>query len=136
MLTMAVTAGALLLGAMAATAKGPPPGGGGGPSSTDVFELSGSVEGLYPGADLELPVKVENPARFAVRLLTLDVSVADSAPTCLASEIVVGAYAGGVEVPALGEVVVELPIMMRPSAPDACQGATFSLTYIGTAERV
>lgn len=131
---MAVTAGALLLGALAATAKGPPPGGGGGPS-TGAFELTGSVDGLYPGANLALPVRVENPARFAVRLLTLEVRVADAGPGCPASTISVGPYPGGVQVPARGEVVVDLPVTMIPGAPDACQGATFALTYRGTAEK-
>lgn len=101
------------------------------------FAISGnSYDGLYPGNTLELKLTVSNPISQSIRVTSLSVSAAGTA-TCSASNLQTTNFDGSPEfiVPARGSATITLPITMVRSAPDGCQGVTFTLTYTGKAEK-
>ena len=128
-----VVAASVGTAAVTVSAKPPPTGGGGG---TRIFELSGSVEDLWPGSREPLLVKIENPYRFTTGVDSLDVDVASASSTCPASVLSVEPLAGEVRIRANREATVELRVNLDADAPDACQGATWQLTYRATARRL
>jgi hypothetical protein len=97
------------------------------------FGISGSVAGLYPGAQLPLVLTVSNPEHFAIVVTSLLVTVGDAAPGCTAANLTVTSFSGQVQVPASGSAAVVLEVTMAHSATDACQGAVFPLHYTGLA---
>lgn len=99
----------------------------------ETFELSGEVDGLYPGADTTLDAVVTNPYRFAIRVISTTVTVLDASPACPASMLEIGDSREAVEVPPGGTRTVPLAVRMSLRAPDACQGATWPLEFSGTA---
>ena len=122
--------------ALAAGAARPGGGDGGGGTTTAPFELTGNVEGLWPGGSQPFMVKIENPYRFDIVVLTVAVTVGPTAPTsCPSSVLSVGTLPGEVLVRARGEAVIELTASLDSSAPDSCQGATWPLTYTASARR-
>jgi hypothetical protein len=123
------------VGALAA----PPRGGGGQPGSggddPGTFEISGHVDGLAPTVVRQLAMRLENPARFDIVVEPLQVAVGDAAPGCPANALAVALADVPVVVPARGETTVTVSVALIDDPPDACQGATFPLTYTGTAGR-
>jgi hypothetical protein len=113
-----------------------------------VFVISGSVTGLYPGAEPTLPLRVHNPLHRSISVHTITI-VADNANSgCAASNLAAGAgptplnsvytitLSPPLVIPA-GHAVggPQVPITLLKTAPDACQNATFLLRYGGTATR-
>ena len=129
-----VAAVAILAGggmAMARRSTGPAPPR---PSHLELA-ISGDVEGLHPGAHAALEVTVANPYAFDVRLRSLEITVGDAGPDCSAPALIVGPIPTDDIVRGRAASVVDVPIAMADSAPDACQGATFPLTYTATAAK-
>ena len=129
---------AITTGAIAASAAMPPSaakpdhgGRAGGPR----FELSGSVDGLWPGGQRPLVVTVRNPYPFDIVLGSLTVGVASASAACPASLLHVSTFEGEVRVASRGTGMVELVASLGPDAADACQGAAWELTYNATARR-
>lgn len=112
-----------------------PPGKGGGARDPHTFEISGEVTGLAPAVERTLTLKVENEERSTIVVESLDVAVGDATASCAGSNVEVGAVPLPVEVRPNGEVFLDVPIRLVATAPDACQGATFPLTYTGTAAK-
>jgi hypothetical protein len=113
------------------------------------FTIAGGASGLYPGGRLPLGLTVTNPQSFGIRVDTVTVKVSDPAgggrtPKCTGAAIEIG-LPGADPVPAgqpipvsvdLGKKATasaQLEVRMIADAPDACQGASFGLTYSGTA---
>jgi hypothetical protein len=100
--------------------------------------LDGTVTGLYPGAQVDLALKVSNLARVAVQLdrLTITVGTPDR-EGCPAEAIHVGAPSSvgagsttfGLRLAPAGTATLIVPVSMVGGAPSACQGATFPLEY-------
>jgi hypothetical protein len=107
--------------------------GNGDDSSAASFVVSGDVAGLAPGVTRTLSLRLSNPNGSAISVEVLEVTVGDSATGCSAGTLRVGAFTGPVLVPGGGEAQASLPVTMAASAPSVCQGATFPLTYGGSA---
>jgi len=109
-------------------------------------QLAGLGE-LYPGAPaLPLPLTISNPNPVPIFVTRLAVSPADGAPSCSSADNLVLTDAGvsnaaPLRVPAHGSVslptsAVSAPAIRLRDLPvnqDACQGATFPLSFTGRA---
>jgi len=96
------------------------------------FTIKGDARGLYPGRRARLAVTVSNRNDFAIRVTSIRVRVGN-ATGCARTNLAVGNFRGTLRVGAKRKRRVWLPIAMRRSAPDACMGARFKLTYSGRA---
>lgn len=119
-----------------------PEDGAGDPAApSGVFHIAGRVTGLRPGAAATLPITVANPNPYPIEVLTLDTGVVTPADAaCPAGSLRIGRYVAGegpaVTAPARGTVRVEVPVELTDSATQdqsGCAGATFPLTFTGTA---
>jgi hypothetical protein len=119
------------------------------------FPISGSItQALYPGiSPVPLDLVFTNPNNFSIQItsVTVTVSGATTKPSCdgRANLLVTRAFAAGpgvVVVPknstrSLQELRIpqaQWPTVQMPNLPvkqDACKGATFTLTYTGTATK-
>jgi hypothetical protein len=101
--------------------------------------LAGSVAGLYPGAQVDLPLRVSNPAGVTIDLdrLTITVGTPDR-EGCPATALTVGAPATlGSGTTTIAQRLAPdtaadllVPVGMVVGAPSACQGATFPLSFL------
>jgi len=107
--------------------------GNGDDSSAASFVVSGDVAGLAPGVTRTLSLRLSNPNGSAISVEALEVTVGDSATGCPGATLRVGAFTGPVLVPGDGAAGAALPVTMAASAAPVCQGATFPLTYGGSA---
>jgi hypothetical protein len=98
----------------------------------DELSVAGEIRGLYPGAEMTLDAEVTNPYPFAIRVVSVSVSVADAGPGCPASMLSVSGSTHTIEVPARSVGFVPLAVRMSTGAPDACQGATWPLSFTAT----
>jgi hypothetical protein len=100
------------------------------------FQISGQVSGLYPGAQKQLNLSVSNPNNFPINVTSLAVTVGGPGVVgCAQSNVAVTNFSGSLIVAKNATVTKSLPINMLSSAPDQCRGATFPLTFGGTAEK-
>ncbi len=97
--------------------------------AADDFTLTASIVGLYPGADLDHAVTVDNPLDAAISIRSASATVGDASIRCTAANLRAEPFAGDVVVGAHDTGAVPVRIRMAASAPDACQGATFPLTF-------
>ncbi len=106
-----------------------------------MFTISGHLEDIAPGATSTLQLTVAHEHRFAIIVRTVDVTV--GAPTgglaggapCVAEHLTVANFVGSKLLAERSSGMIEVDVTMSPEAPDACQGATFPLSYTGTAIR-
>ena len=100
--------------------------------------LEGSVEGLYPGAEVALPLQVRNPTDVTLRLDMLEVRAGSpDLEGCPADALLVGPdrSPGGASLELTLELgpgtegVLAVPVTMATDADSACQGAVFPLDY-------
>ena len=96
------------------------------------FTLTASYTGLYPDAEASVPVTVHNPATYDLAVHTADVRVGDASPGCPAANLEAASYSGDVVAPAQRDATIPIRMHMLASAPDACQGATFPLSFTAT----
>ena len=97
------------------------------------FEISGEVDGLYPGTDVTLTAEIANPYPFAIQVVSTRATVLDARDGCPASLLEIDDARSSVEIPARGIGSVSLRVRLDRAAPDACQGATWPLLFSGTA---
>jgi hypothetical protein len=97
------------------------------------FTIRGSVKGLYPGKSKPLVLTVRNPQAFAIVVTSITTSVGTPNAGCASINLEVTQFAGNLPVPAKGTAKVTVTATLSHSAPDACQGAVFPLTFSGTA---
>ena len=100
------------------------------------FTLTTSYTGLYPNADASVPVTVHNPADYELAVHTADVRVGDAGPACPATNLEAFSYSGDVVAPPHGDATIPIRMHMPSSAPDACQGATFPLSFTASGSPV
>lgn len=100
--------------------------------------LQGDVSGLYPGAVVNLALSMTNPTPLEVLVDTVDVTVGQpDALGCPTEALLIGdarnTVRGSIPVNTLlrAEATTEVAIRLALSdtAPEACQGAVFPLTY-------
>jgi hypothetical protein len=97
------------------------------------FSLSGSADGLYPGGKVPLALTIVNPNKQDLMVKTINV-VAGDAGACSAAQLVADSFAGSLLVRKQSRVTVSLDLQMSDEAGNECKGASFPLTYRGTAE--
>lgn len=124
----------------AASNNGNGKGNGGNPSPGHSFTISGGVQGLFPGVTSKLFLTVTNPNNQAMTVtgLTATLQSVSGATGCnaSASNLTVGSYSGGQFDVAKNSSVASsgfIPLSLPTSVANACQGATYNLTYSGTA---
>jgi hypothetical protein len=108
-------------------------GNGNADEAAKSFLVAGDVEGLAPGVTRPLLVQLSNPNNTAISVEKLSVTVGNSSTGCAGTNVRVGAFGAPVLLPARGSAQISLPVTMLGTAPAACQGATFPLTYGGSA---
>lgn len=96
------------------------------------FTLSADFVGLYPDADVDIPVTVHNPQTYPIAVQSASVTIGDASPTCTNANVTAQSFSGDVHVPAGDDATFPLRMHMLASAPDACQGASFPLTFTAT----
>jgi hypothetical protein len=100
------------------------------------FTITGDVPVLFPGATAELTLTVQNRNYQAITVSRLTVaSTGVDAQHTGCDPLVVSSpgFSGSLSVASMSTATTDVPISMSASAPDACQGATFTLTYGGSA---
>jgi len=106
------------------------------PMSEHALKAAGTVHGLVPGARRELAVRLANGHRFALRITMLRVAVRRPAPGCDPKNLIVKRRnRTRLLIPARGRAHVKLPVRLRVSAADACQGVRFPLRFRASAVR-
>jgi hypothetical protein len=99
------------------------------------FSISGHTAGVVPGAHGRLRLQVHNRHRFKIRVTSIKTRVGNASAICPASNLSVRRFRGHKKVRARHARSFRVRIAMAASAPNACQGATFPLTYKGRAVR-
>jgi hypothetical protein len=97
--------------------------------------VRGHVRGLYPGLTKPMPVLVRNPASFAVRVTRVTARVSSASRACRARNVWIARFAGSTRIPAHGRIRLYLSSGMRSTAPNACQGVRFPVTFTATLVR-
>jgi hypothetical protein len=113
-----LVAGALVL------ASAPPAG-----AVDEQFTLTADYVGLYPNADVTVPVQVHNPFDHPIAVHTASVQVGDAGPACPRTNLVAASFVGDVVVPAGADGTIPVHMHMPARAPDTCQGASFPLVF-------
>lgn len=103
--------------------------------SVSTFRIAGSVAGLFPGFGMTLMLTVTNPQPFKIVVTSITTSVGNANVGCTAANVSIAAFSGKLLVPAQGSAHTSVPVSMAASAPDACIGATFPLSYRGLAQK-
>lgn len=96
------------------------------------FTISGTMQGLYPGANLPLVLIVANPQSVTIKVTAISTTVSGSS-SCPGRNVAVSPYTGRLKVRRRSVSRVTVQVTMARSALDACQGNTFVFHYIGTA---
>jgi hypothetical protein len=97
------------------------------------FVMSGQVENLRPGGSRPMVLTVRNPNSVGIRVTSLTVRAGAASVACQASLLTLPQWTGSLVVPKNGTATLTVNVALRPTAPDACQGARWPLTYGGTA---
>jgi hypothetical protein len=105
-------------------------------TDSEPIEITGEIEGLFPGGEATLQTEVANPHPFPIEVTVYDVVIGDASPSCPASVLDIGPATTGVVIPAGETGVVPVPVQMSETAPESCQGAIWPLTYLATAVEV
>ncbi|MGZ5398148.1 MAG: hypothetical protein ACXWEI_22650 [Mycobacterium sp.] len=100
------------------------------------FVIRGDVADLYPGVTKKYTVTLTNTNSFAIVVTDISLKVDDASKRCKKQNLSSPGFHGQVVVPARSTASVKVPISMATRAPDACQGAKFSLTYSGSGRRL
>jgi hypothetical protein len=99
------------------------------------FSITGHVNGLLPGQPTKLPVRIRNPWSWAIRVTSVTVHVDASGRPCPVGNARIHGFKGSFVVTPRSTRELLLSAGIRAGAPAACQGATFALTFRGTARR-
>jgi hypothetical protein len=99
------------------------------------FTLSGHVSGLYPGARRRLTIVIRNHSRRPLRIRSVTARVRDAGPACRGRNLRISRFRGRLRLRARRARRIAVTVLMRPDAPDACQGARFPLVFRGRATR-
>jgi hypothetical protein len=94
------------------------------------LHAGGRVKRLYPGAAKALRVRVRNASPRTVWLRSIKTRVGDAGPGCSRSHLEVRRkHRAHLRIRPDSRRIVRLRVLMRRSAPDACQGARWPLRF-------
>jgi hypothetical protein len=104
-----------------------------------VSVTSRPVTGLYPGLRRPLTLRIANTYAYPVKVTSLKarVAAATNRPGCAGSaqNLTVIPHAGPIAVRPKKTVPVVMTVVMPATVADACQGATFAITFAAHAVR-
>jgi LPXTG-motif cell wall-anchored protein len=100
------------------------------------FTLTTNYTGLYPDADVTVPVTVHNPMAYDLAVHAANVRIGDASGGCTAGYLEASSFSGDVVAPAYRDTTIPIRMHMLASAPDACQGATFPLSFTASGSPV
>jgi hypothetical protein len=112
-----------------------PPFGGTASAEGPAFRARGRATHLFPGARVEMPVRIRNLESFPVVVTSLAATVGSANAECSGSFLRIAGFSGGVRIPAGGAVRIRIPLELRRSAPPACMGARWPIRFSGKAVR-
>jgi hypothetical protein len=93
------------------------------------LRVTGHVSGLAPGVRRTLRVRIQNRYSGPVVVTGVRVLVEDASDQCPARALEVGRYVGEQRIPRTRARGLRLPIRMRRTANDSCQGERFPLLF-------
>jgi hypothetical protein len=96
---------------------------------TSRLQVTGNVEGLYPGRQMWIELRVRNRYSHSITVRSIRVRVGDASPACLGSNLKTSRRHLKRVIPPHSKRRVRLRIEMAPNAANACQGATFPLKF-------
>jgi hypothetical protein len=99
------------------------------------FSIKGRAAGLFPGVSEDLVISIHNPYSFAIVVHGVEVVPGDASDDCRAANLASPGVTAGVRVKPDAVLKVTVPIKLRSKAPRACAGASFPLSFAGTATR-
>jgi hypothetical protein len=102
-------------------------------AEADGFDISGEVDGLYPGAVSTMSAVVTNPQAFVIRVTTISVHVGDASADCPASMLRIDRTTPNVTIAAGATRRIPVDVRMLRRAPDSCQRVVFPLRLVATA---
>jgi hypothetical protein len=111
----------------------PVPGSNPSGDGRKAFVVSGNVEDLRPGGTRPMVLTVRNPNSVAIRVTSITVSAGGAGGGCTAASLTLPHWTGSLQVPKRGTAAVTVDVALKPTAPDACRGAQWPLTYGGAA---
>jgi hypothetical protein len=104
-----------------------------------VSVTSTPVTGLYPGATRVLTLQVKNTYAYAVKITAVKtkIAAATTRPGCTGTRanLVISRRAGAFVVKPNRAAPVVMTVVMPTTVVDACQGATFRITFTARAVR-
>ncbi|HVV37901.1 MAG TPA: hypothetical protein VHC63_14930 [Acidimicrobiales bacterium] len=96
------------------------------------FTIGGSVEGLFPGAMLSLPLAVHNTNSYSLRITDLAVAVVGvDKSNCPKAAVSSPGFSASTLVGGNATTVIPVTVSMATGVTDACQGAKFTLSFSG-----
>ena len=104
-----------------------------GGASSGTLSVSGFAVGLYPGFRTSMKVKVQNGGPRVTTVTRIRVTVGSGASGCPGRTLRVGGFTGSRRVGSGRTWRLWIPVAMRVSAGDACQGARYPLLFVYTA---
>lgn len=114
--------------------------GSGNPPATPgrTLKITGHIKGMYPGREAILKLHIRNPFPLRVTVTRVRVTVTrgeGALTTCPAKMLRVRSWRGSRWIPPHKFRIVRMPIRMRATAPDVCQGTRWQLYYSATSTR-
>lgn len=98
------------------------------------FFISGQITGLYPGADKQLPLTIQNPHSFEIIVREIEVQITGTDKTsCPKTDVIGGTFVKNITIAKQGSAQTTVPISMIADSDNDCQGATFNIRYGGEA---
>jgi hypothetical protein len=99
------------------------------PAPPSGFVLTAQFSGLYPGANLVMPVTLHNPQGMPLTVSSASATVSSPVPACSPTNVSVQPFAGAQPLAAGSSGMIPMRISMLGNAPDACQGVAFELSF-------
>jgi hypothetical protein len=99
------------------------------------FSIKGRAAGLLPGIPEDLVISIRNPYSFAIVVHGVEVVPGNASDDCRAANISSPGVTDDVRVKPDTVLKVTVPIKLRSKAPRGCDGASFPLSFDGTATR-
>ena len=99
------------------------------PGIASRFPISGSIADLVPGDQRTLVVQLTNPNPFTVSVNQVAVTATAASAACGVANLSIQPLPAPVLVDGNATGTAGIPIKLVATAPDACQGATFPLTF-------
>jgi len=99
------------------------------------FSIRGHVDGLMPGKRSPLVLTIRNPWSRTIRVTSVGARIGPSGRPCQLRNLTVSRFRGSLVVRPRSIRRLVLSAGLRAGAPAGCRGATFGLTFHGTAVR-